>query len=116
MDEVAIVESRRKPPPSRHAICVLGCALGLVITVASSGQAQQGCVISDETMVCPNGVTIGGVGRSVIIGGKSMGEGTFDRRTPDGRDVHVFGNQGVIIGGRSEAERLTPAPEPQTKP
>jgi hypothetical protein len=41
-----------------------------------------------------------------------MGEGSGDRKTDDGRDVHIFGNQGVFIGGRGQAERLTPTEPP----
>lgn len=65
----------------------------------------EGCTIAGNSMVCPNGVTIGGVGQSVIIGGKALSRGTGERQTPDGRDVHDFGNSGVIIGGQGEAER-----------
>jgi hypothetical protein len=90
-------------------------SLGLIAMLTLVGlpaHAQQGCTISGSTMVCPNGVTVGGVGQSVIIGGHSMGEGSGDRKTDDGRDVHIFGNQGVFIGGRGQAERLTPTEPP----
>ena len=87
----------------------------LAFCLAAPAFAQQGCTISGQTMICPNGVTIGGVGQSVTIGGKSMGEGTSDRKTEDGREVHTFGNQGVVIGGQGQAERLIPTPPPAPK-
>lgn len=75
------------------------------IGVAAQPAGAEGCVIVGDTMECPRGVTIGGVGQSVIIGGKASSRGTGERRTPDGREVHDFGNSGVIIGGQGEAER-----------
>jgi hypothetical protein len=87
----------------RHVLLIV-----LAVAAPVAARAQQGCTINGSTMICPNGVDIGGVGQSVFIGGKSMGEGSFDRVTPDGREVHQFGNSGVIIGGASQAERLVP--------
>jgi hypothetical protein len=51
-------------------------------------------------------VIIGGIGQSVFFGNKALDEGTGELRTPDGREVHEFGNSGIIIGGQSDAERM----------
>ncbi|MGO9005705.1 MAG: hypothetical protein ACLQB4_08075 [Beijerinckiaceae bacterium] len=79
----------------------------LLANVLCAGEAAaEGCVINGQTMVCPNGVIIGGIGQSVFFGNKALSEGTGERHTLDGREVHEFGNSGVIIGGHGEAERM----------
>jgi hypothetical protein len=99
----------------RSACRVAVAAAATAVFVAPAG-AQQGCIITGATMNCPNGVTIGGVGTSVIIGSHAMGEGTYDRKTPDDHEVHEFGNAGVVIGGRADAERLQNAGRPNAPP
>jgi hypothetical protein len=58
-------------------------------------------------MICPNGVIVGGVGQSVFFGNKALNEGTGDFTSPDGREIHEFGNKGITLGGQGQAERRT---------
>ncbi|MGP0060393.1 MAG: hypothetical protein ACLPID_14005 [Beijerinckiaceae bacterium] len=80
--------------------------LFLILALGAGGAAAEGCVINGQTMVCPKGVIIGGIGQSVFFGNKALNEGTGERRSLDSREVHEFGNSGVIIGGQGEAERM----------
>ncbi len=99
------------PIESREALRRLALAGQILLASAGMAAAQQGsCVISGQTMVCPNGVTINGVGQSVFFGKKALNEGTGDYRTPDGREVFELGNKGITIGGRGEAERRLEPP------
>ena len=80
----------------------------LVLYEASAGVAvaqQQTCQINGTTMVCPNGVTVGGVGQSVFFGNRALDPGTGYYLTKDGREVFELGNKGIIIGGSGQAER-----------